>query len=252
MELPFLVDTHCHLDQYPDPLKVAREAEAAGVKVIAVTALPSHFQAGQAPVSNLKHVRQALGLHPLMAEQHATELRLFDKLLGATSYVGEVGLDNSRHGRASYETQVRTFEYVLERLQGLRKFVSLHSRGAERAVLSLVDEYRVGPVVFHWFSGPLEIALDAASRGHFFSVNPAMVKTEKGKLLVRSIPRDRILAETDGPYVTIGSRAATPSDIERLQRDIAAIWGTTSEAVAEQIKSNFRSVTNDIRVNSLA
>ena len=126
-----MLDSHCHLDRYPDPNGVAIEAARRGVFTIAVTNLPSHFRLGLPHVRRLSKVRLALGLHPLAAEQHGRELPEFDELLPTTSFVGEIGLDFSREGRASADRQITSFKSVLMGLSGTKKFVSVHSRRAE-------------------------------------------------------------------------------------------------------------------------
>src|SRR4051794_29887295 len=134
-----MLDSHCHLDRYPDPFAVAREAERRDTFVVAVTNLPSHFALGLPHARNLKRVRLALGLHPLAVAEHEKELPRFAELLAQTSFVGEVGLDFSREGRSTKEQQTRSFRAVVEHVSRAPKIVSLHSRGAEPVVLAIVQ-----------------------------------------------------------------------------------------------------------------
>lgn len=236
-----LVDTHCHLDGYQDPLATAREAEREGVTTIAVTNLPSHFEAGLPHIRPFRRVRLALGLHPLAAASHEAELPAFRRLLDLTSYVGEVGLDSSKEGIRNRERQEASFREVLAALVGRRKFVTLHSRGAERRVLELLSEFGVGPVVFHWYSGPLTVLGEAATCGHFFSVNPAMVRSANGRRVIAAIPRDRLLTETDGPHVSVGNRPARPADVRAVTEYLSVCWGIAVPEVIRIIWANFRS-----------
>ena len=91
-----MLDTHCHIDLYPDPHAVAKEVERQGILTIAVTNLPSHFEMGQPHLRGFRRIRLALGLHPLMAEHHKKERSKFKQMLSRTSYIGEVGLDFSK------------------------------------------------------------------------------------------------------------------------------------------------------------
>jgi TatD DNase family protein len=242
-----MFDTHCHLDQYPSPLAVARSAERAGVTVIAVTHLPSHFEQGRAHVATLKRVRLALGLHPLLAVQHDGELAAFARLLPTTSYVGEIGLDFSQHGRATRDVQIRSFREVLKLLRGNPRFVTLHSRGAEEETRSLLQEYQIMGAVFHWFSGSMPSATRIADAGHYFSVNPAMMRTRKGQALVRALPPERVLAETDGPFLQVGSRPATPMDVEIVYRELARVWSVDGEEATTRVAGNFRRIISTLR-----
>src|SRR5690606_14651517 len=123
-----------------------------------VTNLPSHFEMGLPHIRGLKHVRLALGLHPLFAERHTEEeLQSFNRLLQKTSYVGEIGLDNSREGKATFKQQLSSFRFVLASIQDQPRFITLHSRGAESEVLNTLQEFKIMNAVFHWYSGPISL-----------------------------------------------------------------------------------------------
>jgi TatD DNase family protein len=97
-----MLDAHCHIDLYPDPSRIAIDAESAGVLTVCVTNLPSAFEAAYPHIQRFKKVRLALGLHPLRADAHTEgELVRFKTLVGETSFIGEVGLDFSRDGVAT-------------------------------------------------------------------------------------------------------------------------------------------------------
>jgi TatD DNase family protein len=237
-----LVDTHCHIDRYPDPMRVANRAEKEPVDTVAVTNLPSHFQLGSQHTARFRHVRMALGLHPLVAAQHRDELPLFRQLATAASYVGEIGLDFSREGKGTADAQVEVFREVLLALGKRRVFITLHSRQAEGKVTEMLAEFGVGPAVFHWFTGSPEHLQNAARAGHYFSVNPAMVSSAKGRSLIELMPQDRVLTETDGPYVKVGTRAAEPSDVRAVVRHLAQVWSSTEGQVEEVVFANYRSL----------
>jgi TatD DNase family protein len=95
-------------------------------------------------------------------------------------------------------------------------------------------------VVFHWYSGS-QLQLERLLRfGHFCSVNPAMVRSDKGKAIIRRVPRDRILTETDGPYIQIGRRRAIPADVSIIEEFLARDWDQSVEEVRHQISRNLR------------
>jgi TatD DNase family protein len=235
-----MIDAHCHLDMYDDPYGTALMANRGGVLTISVTQLPSAFEEAYPHVRPLRHIRLAVGMHPLVATQHTAERERFITCLEKTSYVGEVGLDFSAEGLSSRDLQVETFRFVLQLVQHSPKFVSVHSRRAEQTVLDLLEETRVSPVVFHWYSGS-QLQLERLLRfGHFCSVNPAMVRSDKGKAIIRRVPRDRILTETDGPYIQIGRRPAIPADVSIIEEFLARDWDQSVEEVRHQISRNLR------------
>lgn len=241
-----MVDTHCHIDLFPDPHAVAIEAERKGIITIAVTNLPSHFEMGYPHVAGFKRVRLALGMHPLMVDKHKREFGLFKKLLNKTSYIGEVGLDFSPAGKKTKDEQIESFKFVLESIRDRPRFLSLHSRRAESTVLELLDEFKIKNAIFHWYSGALKTLDEAILRGHFFSVNTAMVQSANGKKIIKRIPRDRILTESDGPYVQLDRKPAGPQDMKRVVDVVKDIWNISAEEAEGQIDLNFKEVISRI------
>ncbi len=195
-----IVDTHCHFDMMPNPEAYIRQKEQAGDIVIGMTNLPSHFQMGQPHLKGYRHVRLALGMHPLRAVEGKTQLALFRKLVDQTSYIGEIGLDFSREGLATKNEQVALLRELLSAIRGKKKIVSVHSRKAEKELLALLSEYEIENVVFHWYSGSVDLIPAILGRGYYFSVNEAMCLSKNGRAIIEKIPRERVLTETDAPY----------------------------------------------------
>ena len=244
-----MLDSHCHLDRYEDAQAVAAEAARRGVFTIAVTNLPSHFRAGVPHVRRFAKVRLALGLHPLVAADHAREISDFEALLSTTSFVGEVGLDYSQEGKATKARQLESMRHVARLIGHSPKVVSLHSRGAEGDVLSVLDQFRVKRAIFHWYSGSLTTLEAVIAAGHLLSVNPAMVKSGKGREIIAQIPRTQVLSETDGPYVNVGGVAAKPWDVALVEQYLAKVWNVPADQTRAQLWSNFMDVVSQVKVN---
>ncbi len=234
-----MIDAHCHIDQYPNPLHVAQEAEKRGIHTVAVTNLPSHYEMGLPHLRGFSYVRLAVGMHPMLAKKHRQESAAFRRLVKAANFVGEIGLDFSREGKATKAEQVVSFRNVLACCQDRPRFMTLHSRGAASTVLELLEEYRVGPVVFHWFTDSLDCLERALERGHYFSINVAMTQNKPGQAIVSSIPLDRLLTETDGPHVKTGGASARPTDIPLLISTLAKLLKVEPAEVEHSTTTNF-------------
>lgn len=195
-----MIDTHCHFDMMPNPEKYISDIEQRGDIVIGMTNAPSHFQIGWQHVRTYKHVRLALGFHPLLAHELQEELPSFERLIDETSYVGEIGLDFSREGVVTQKIQIKSLERILAIVSGKNKIISVHSRNAELQLLSLLKKYHIKNVIFHWYSGDLSLVPYILDAGYYFSINEAMVSTLKGRKIIGSLPSDRILTETDSPF----------------------------------------------------
>ena len=195
-----MVDTHCHFDMMPQPEAYIRQRELAGDIVIGMTNLPSHFQMGQPHLRGYNHIRLALGLHPLLAAESKSEVTLFKRLVNQTSYIGEIGLDFSKEGLATRDEQVAVLRELLSAIRGKKKIVSVHSRKAEKELLALLCAYEIKNVIFHWYTGPVDLIPAILAQGYYFSVNEAMCLSKNGRVIIEKIPRDRVLTETDAPY----------------------------------------------------
>jgi TatD DNase family protein len=235
-----LLDAHCHVDRFDDPPALLRSARDAGVGVVAVTELPSSFQRLKMLLSRLPGTELALGLHPLRAHRNTRlELTLFDRLVSATRWVGEVGLDLSADGRATTRAQTAAFEHILDHAAMQEKVLSIHSRGAARETVEML-RHTAARGVLHWYSGAIGPLDDALGLGTYFSINSAMLASKAGMRVVAAVPRERVLLETDGPHVKYKGRSAEPSDVPHICADLAGAWGLTPSEAAAQIIANAR------------
>ncbi len=234
-----MLDVHCHIDRYKDPNTIAAEAQREGVYTIAMTNLPSHFLTGLPHVRNFSKVQLALGLHPLAFGDFERERTLFRKSFHLTSFIGEVGLDFSRSGNLGREVQLLNFRLVAEAVSKSKKVMSLHSRGAESTVLDILIEFKIPIAIFHWYSGPLRVLDEVVSQGHYFSINSAMLQSEKGQQVIARIPPDRLFTETDGPYVKVAGVPARPWNVVLVEKYLSKIWAIQPEEARDRVRSNF-------------
>lgn len=235
-----LVDTHCHIDLYPDFLAVIDAVERAGVATIAVTNTPSVFRRCVALTHGCRFLRVAVGLHPELAHARHRELPLLEELLGETRYVGEVGLDYVTRDPAERALQRQVFATVLERCAGYGdKVLTIHSRRAADDVVAMLGADFPGTAILHWFSGSAKTLDKAVSQGCFFSINPTMLESAGGRRIIAALPRERVLTETDGPFVAVAGRPAQPGDVARVIAGLARSWVMEHEAVADLVWSNF-------------
>ena len=245
-----IIDTHCHVDLYQNPLAIAKECERLKITTICMTNLPSHFEAGYPHLRGFTWVKLALGFHPLMVEQYNRELPAFKKSLHKTNFIGEIGLDFSREGKATKDLQIKCLRFVLQAISDRPRFVSLHSRAAESTVLELLEEFNVRRAVFHWYSGSLANLDRAIKQGHYFSINPAMTQSKRSLAIIARIPKEHLLTETDGPFLEYQGRPARPGDVRMVLKQLSTIWHLLPDEVELQIISNYNSLINALGVNT--
>lgn len=239
---PKWVDFHCHLDLYPDHAALVAECENADVATLAVTTTPKAWRRNVEVAQGSDHVRVALGLHPQLVKERADELALFEQLLPESRYVGEVGLDAGPKFYASFQDQQRIFDRVLAACaeQG-KKVLTIHSVRCVSKVLDHIERRLNGSdctAVMHWFTGTAAEARRAAELGCYFSINGQMLASDKDLRTVRSLPQDRILTETDGPFVPFGERHARPRDVAQTVSELASALDLPPKSVAKLVVGN--------------
>lgn len=243
-----LIDSHCHVDRFPNPTELADECESQHILTLAVTNLPSHYEVAVEHLSSLRFVNPALGFHPLAVADNRSELDVFLSLVTSVSLIGEVGLDFSAEGIKSRNEQLRVFRQIAESLSDNSRFVTLHSRGSAEDVVSVLEEYGVAPCVFHWYSGSSSTLKRLVGLNHYCSVNSAMLTSKKGRSVLETVPRERVLTETDGPYVKVGKRAAKPSDVREIVEGIAEAWNVSADDAEAQVSDNFMNLCQQLNI----
>jgi TatD DNase family protein len=239
-----LVDFHCHLDLYPDHQTAVDEAEAAGIFTLAVTTTPRAWPRNHELARSTRHVRAALGLHPQLVSERAGELALWDEYLTEARYIGEVGLDAGPRFYKSLDLQKQVFEHILLRCaKAGNKVISVHSVRAVKHVLDHIETSlppNQGKVVLHWFTGTKTEARRAIDMGCYFSINAQMFNNERHISMVSSLPLERILTETDGPFTRTGDHQSKPSDVLLVVEALGHLHKLSSLEVASRIKTNLR------------
>lgn len=246
--LAALVDTHCHVDLYPNPAGLVREIERQGVYTIAVTNTPSVFPGLCEIVGGARYIRTALGLHPELAVERHRELPQFAAFLPRTRYVGEVGLDYQTTVEAERATQRRVLSTIIEQCDAAGgKVVTVHSRRAADDVVDAFGERFRGSYILHWYSGGVRALRRALANGAYISVNPAMVRSERGRALIAETPCNRVVTETDGPFVTMGpaGMAATPNDVGRVVSELAGLWSVEVGEARVVVYRNFAALLSE-------
>lgn len=245
-----LLDTHCHIDVYPNPVGVLNQAQAAGIHVVAVTEDPGRFRLLRTRLGRRNGIHLAIGLHPLrVTNRYQSDLNRLSRLLPDADWIGEVGLDFSKAGAVDKALQVAAFEELLAIDAVLRKPITVHSRGAERdTVTRLLQANAVA--VLHWYTGSLAVAKQTVTGGLWFSVNPAMLRSSRAGGLLRMVPPNHVVLETDGPFARCAGRPAHPTDLPAVAEHLAGIWNLPRDAALAQVAANQQRLAAVLRPES--
>lgn len=241
-----LIDTHFHLDLFSKPTEVLRVLEEKKVYSIAVTNLPDVFDNCYNLLANSKYVRPALGYHPELSGTFDNKIEIFKHNIKKTRYIGEVGLDFSRqYDESNRKKQVYIFRQILDLcIEEKNKILTIHSRKSEKTVIDMVSNNFPGIIILHWYTGNIQEAKRGLDNGFYFSFNLSMIKSIKGQKLIKYIPKDRILTETDSPFTTNANDFNSFQKLEKLHHEIDFIFNKKEEKLKsrEIVYENFKSI----------
>lgn len=210
-----MIDAHIHIDFYDRPVKIVREIMREDISAIFVTHLPELYEKQKIAMESLPQVFLAVGFHPILVNEYDFQEEIFNNALRSTKFVGEVGLDFSvARTEKSRKKQKQIFESICDSVSG--HVLSIHSRQAEKEVLDILLKYKVENAIFHWYTGSKELVADIIEAGYYFSINPSMLRTSKGKGILKSIPHNRILIETDGPFSKFKGNLVEPMYLREI------------------------------------
>ncbi|WP_130855199.1 Qat anti-phage system TatD family nuclease QatD [Olivibacter jilunii] len=219
-----LFDTHFHLDLVEDNFSLVQRLEKMKIYTIAVTNLPKLFDHTEKLCKGLKYIRPALGYHPELASRYKNQLPLFRNLIGRTRYIGEVGLDNLSKTPQDFNDQKEVFSSIMNLCaEDGNKILTIHSRRAEKQVISMIGNNFPGKIVLHWYSGSLKDLEMALFYGFYFSINYSMTQSVNGAKIIEALPFERILLETDGPFTMLDNVPFTPLKVEIIINEIIRI-----------------------------
>jgi TatD DNase family protein len=248
-----LVDSHCHLDfpdfasELDDVVGRAREA-GIGRMVTISTRVKKHDQV-LAVAERFDDVYCSVGTHPHNAHE---ELDIgVDELLKLAAHpkvvaIGEAGLDYhyDNSPRDAQEQGVRA-HVAAARQSGLP--LVIHSRDADADMAQILEEESgkgTFPAVLHCFTGGRDLAMRAVALGHYVSFTGILTfkATQNLRDIAAELPADRILVETDAPYLAPGKfrgKRCEPAYVVETAKVLAETRGVTLDEIARQTTENF-------------
>lgn len=240
-----LIDTHCHLD-FPefeqDRDEVIKRARVNGIDYL--INVGSSLQGSKDSLElALKYdcIYAVIGIHPHEADRiDKTSIAIIEELARKNKVVaiGETGLDYYRN-YSTCENQRQLFTALIKLSKSLNLPLVLHSRQAEDETLNILKELNPEKAVVHCFSGSELFLKKCLDLGLFisFTCNITYKKAENLRNVVKQAPLERIMLETDCPYLSpegFRGRRNEPSQVKLLANEIAKIKEISFEEVAEK------------------
>ena len=248
-----LVDSHCHLDfpDFADELsQIIARAQAAGVtRMVTICTRLRNEPAVRAIAEANRGVFYAAGTHPMSAAEEP--LATLDQLIALSQHpkfvgIGETGLDY-HYTADTADIQQASLRIHLQAAQETGLPLIIHARGADEDVARILREgmnARAYTCVMHCFSSGAGLARTALEMGFYLSMSGITAFPKSGDLrdIFAAAPLDRILLETDSPYLApppYRGRRNEPAYTAHTARAGAQVFGVTEEVFAAQTTANF-------------
>ena len=244
-----LIDAHAHLDHYGDELETALgEIKQRHIFTVGNSMdLPSYrrnLEIGE--MCDL--VLPTFGVHPKRAPQYVDRLNELDKAIEQSPMIGEIGLDfHWVEDSSQYPAQKKVLEYFLAAAREQKKIVNLHTKGAEKEILDLLERYDIQRAIVHWYSGPLDILRALIEYGATFTVGVEVLYARSIQAIARALPMERLLTETDNPggLKWLRGTIGMPQVIREVVQAIAELKQTTAETITKTVYNNFMRLAKD-------
>jgi TatD DNase family protein len=253
-----MIDSHCHiagpefaqdLDQVVDR---ARTAGVTGALVILAADYDPELRQAAAVSSHWSEVRFSIGVHPHAAGKYAADpeeaSRQVQHAIEAqplTRAVGEIGLDY-HYDFAPRDVQQQVFRAQIRLAQRLERPIVIHTRKADDDTFRILEEERAPDVggVFHCFTGDRGMARRALDIGFHLSLAGILTfpRALELKEVAKMVPLDRLLIETDSPFLAPVPHRGTrnePARVVRVAELLAELRNTAVGTIAEATRTNF-------------
>ncbi|MEN9681798.1 MAG: hypothetical protein RLZZ627_1691 [Pseudomonadota bacterium] len=253
-----LIDSHCHLDRLDlspyqnDFSRLIRDTVAGGVShLLCVSITLEKYVGMRALVDSHPEVSVSVGVHP--TEEHCEEpdsdrlIKLADD--ARVVAIGETGLDYFRCDASHQDRQQARFRTHIQTAIQVQKPLIIHTREAREDTLRILKEEGAEKVggVLHCFTEDWETAKAALEIGFYVSLSGILTFKNAAQIqdVARRMPKDRLLIETDSPYlapVPLRGKPNYPAYVRHVAEFLADLRGETFEEVAQYTAQNFRTL----------
>jgi TatD DNase family protein len=261
--MPFF-DVHAHLTHHklmPHLPEILERAKAANVTSIICNGLNLNDNEHNLELAkNHSAIKPALGFYPVdvvLTEMQALGIE-YHRDPGEFTHsveetlawlkqhapqafaIGEIGLDGYWVPESLWQKQENVFCELLQIAKDNDKAVIIHTRKREKRAYEILLEMQMPRINWHCFGGKTKLAGQAADQGHYFSIPANARRSETFTRMIQKLPRDRLLLETDCPYLGPDKdQDNEPANVARTAQYFAELWNTDIGEIEQQLTKNF-------------
>ena len=253
-----IIDSHAHLDLFKDKelKEILDRAKKANVKYVVTNSVDIKTAKKILDLAKkYSMIKAALGIYPEDALSIEREIKVnedfveFKKLVLANKKdviaIGEIGMDFYHGKEENKKIQEELFRDQLELAKKLNIPAIIHTRGAEVQILEVLKDYPEVKKILHCFCGSMKLVEKAVKMNCYFSIPCSLSRMQNFLELLKIVPQERILTETDAPYLSpFKGKQNEPAFIVETIKEISKIWKTTESATEKIIETNSLKIFN--------
>ncbi len=234
-------DCNIHLDQYISPISKIKENFFFGIKhLISLCDNLKSFSYLSSLIKPNNRISIGIGLHPKIKYNSYERDEILNVMKHEVKIIGECGIDKPEN-KDHLGEQIDNFKKQLKIAESLNKILILHVYKFEKQALDILDLFKLNKIIFHWYSGSVDLIKKIVDKGYYFSYNNCIIYYQKYQRLIEKIPINNILLESDAPY-SFNGRITSPEDFEKITYKIAQIKSLKPELVNMCLNKNFESI----------
>lgn len=222
------IDFHNHIDFYKDKEidSVINCINLNKIKIIACSMDEESYLKNIEISKKSDYIVPIFGIHPWKVKNNI-DIDKFEYYIKNTPLIGEIGLDfHWIEDKDTYPHQIKVFEYFLQSAKKYDKYINIHTKGCEELILNLLKKYDISSQsIIHWYSGDKDTLKKLIDAKCYFTGSVDLGYIKHSKDIIKEIPANKLLAETDGPTALqwVNGTYGMPDEIKNVYKNICEI-----------------------------
>lgn len=222
------IDFHNHIDFYKDEEidSVINCINLNNIKIIACSMDEESYLKNIEISKKSDYIVPIFGIHPWKVKNNI-DIDKFEYYIKNTPLIGEIGLDfHWIEDKDTYSHQIKVFEYFLQSAKKYDKYINIHTKGCEGLILNLLKKYDISSQsIIHWYSGDKDTLKKLIDAKCYFTGSVDLGYIKHSKDIIKEIPANKLLAETDGPTALqwVNGTYGMPDEIKNVYKNICEI-----------------------------
>ena len=222
------IDFHNHIDFYKDKEidSVINCINLNNIKIIACSMDEESYLKNIEISKKSDYIVPIFGIHPWRVKNNI-DVDKFEYYIKNTPLIGEIGLDfHWIEDKDTYPHQIKVFEFFLQSAKKYDKYINIHTKGCEELILNLLKKYDISSQsIIHWYSGDKDTLKKLIDAKCYFTGSVDLGYIKHSKDIIKEIPANKLLAETDGPTALqwVNGTYGMPDEIKNVYKNICEI-----------------------------